>query len=369
MKRSQKTLKRIVVKVGSSILTGGKTTIVSENLSRIVRLIALFTRDGKEVVLVTSGAVASGLSVLGLSSRPAAQTQLSVIQAAASTGQNILMQAYSRESEKAGLGLKYGQVLLTRDDFNDEKRYNNARNTIDTLLKYKIVPVINENDAISVDEIKFGDNDTLSALVAGAVDADGLLILTDTEGLYDHFDAKTKTRGKLIKVVKEITPEIEYAACGTDKASCVGGMSTKIEAARIATNMGIPVILASGFKDDLNIDFVSAEGDGTLFAVSENHRLSLKKRWIAFGASGKGRIYVDEGAREALVLGFKSLLAPGIISVDGHFKAGDIVEIVEQSGKSFAKGKVEFTSAELTEVKGKKNKMEVIHRDNLVILG
>lgn len=366
MKRSAKISQKIVIKVGSSVLTGGKTAIIPENLSRIVRLIARFINEGKDVVLVTSGAVASGLSVLGMKTRPSV---LSEIQAAASTGQNILMQAYSHASDMAGLGLKYGQVLLTRDDFNDEKRYNNARNTIDTLLKFKVVPVINENDAISVDEIRFGDNDTLSALVAGAVDADGLLILTDTDGLYDRFDAKTKSFGKLVKEVKEITPEIEYSACGTDKASCVGGMSTKIEAARIATNMGIPVVLANGFKDDLKIDFVSGEADGTLFAVPANRRLSLKKRWIAFGAAGSGRIYVDEGARNALVLGFKSLLAPGITGVDGHFKEGDIIEIVDQEGKSFAKGKVNFSSSGLAEVKGKKNKLEVVHRDNLVILG
>ena len=364
MKRSVKISQKIVIKVGSSILTGGKTVIIQENLSRVVRLVARFVEDGKEVVLVTSGAVASGLSVLGLKSRP---TVLSDAQAAAAAGQNILMQAYTAESQKHGL--KVGQVLLTRDDFNDEKRYNNARNTIDTLLKFEVIPIINENDAISVDEIKFGDNDTLSALVAGAVDADGLLILTDTDGLYDSFDVKTKRFGKLVKEVKEITPEIEYSACGTDKASCVGGMSTKIEAARIATNMGIPVVLANGFKEDLKIDFTSSSTDGTLFSVPANRRLGLRKRWIAFGAVSRGRVYVDEGARTALVLGFKSLLAPGLTAVDGHFKAGDIIEIVDQEGKSFAKGKVNFSSSDLAEVKGKKNKLEVVHRDNLVILG
>ncbi len=364
MKKSSKISQKIVVKVGSSLLTGGKTTIIPRNLSRIVDHIARFVKEGRDVVLVTSGAVASGLSVLGLHARPKVLAQL---QAAAAAGQNILMQAYT--SAFAEHNLKCGQVLLTRDDFNDEKRYLNARATLDTLIKFGVVPVVNENDAISVDEIKFGDNDTLSALVAGAVEADGLLILTDIDGLYDHFDARTGACGQRIPEVKEITPEIEYAACGTDKASCVGGMSTKIEAARIATNVGIPVILANGLKENLNIDFARPSCDGTLFSVTENHRLGLKKRWIAFGAAAKGRVYVDAGAKNALVYGFKSLLAPGIVKVDGFFRVGDIVEIVDQEGKGFAKGRTNFSSSEMAEIKGKKIKDEVVHRDNLVILG
>jgi glutamate 5-kinase len=277
------------------------------------------------------------------------------------------MQAYTAEFAK--VGLKCGQVLLTREDFYDEKRYLNARNTLDTLIKFGVVPVINENDAISVDGIKFGDNDTLSAVVAGAVDADGLLILTDIDGLYDSFDAKHKTLGKLVKEVKEITPQIEYSACGTDKVSCVGGMSTKIEAARIATNVGIPVVLANGLKETLVIDFISGAADGTLFSVAANRRLGQRKRWIAFGAAVKGRVYVDAGAKNALVLKYKSLLAPGIVGVDGIFKSGDIIEIVDEEGKSFAKGKVNFSSIELLELKGKRAKEEAVHRDDLVILG
>lgn len=362
MKRSQKVCRKLVVKVGSSILTGGTLSIVAENLKRIVRHVAGFANEGKDVILVTSGAIASGLSVLGFKKRP---TLLSELQAAAAIGQNILMHSYSVEFEK--YGLKCAQILLTREDFSDRKRYLNAKNTINTLLAHKIIPIINENDAVSVEEIKFGDNDTLSARVAAAVEADGLLILTDTDGLYESFDPKAKT-GKLIREVKEITPEIEKMACGTDKDSCIGGMSSKIEAARIATNVGIPCICASGTKASLNINFdPQAVSDGTRFPVVEF--IGAKKHWLAFEAKIHGRIGVDAGARTALVQNSKSLLAPGIASVEGNFKAGDIVEIAGAGGEVFAKGKANFSSAELQEFKGKKIKGEVIHRDNLVILG
>lgn len=362
MKRSQKTSPKIVVKVGSSILTGGGTAIVPENLSRIVRHIASFVREGRAVILVTSGAIASGLSALGFKKRP---TELSELQAAAAIGQNILMQAYNAELEK--FSLKGAQILLTREDFGDRQRYLNARNTINTLLEHKVIPIINENDAISVEEIKFGDNDTLSARVAAAVEANGLLILTDIGGLYETYDRKTGAFNNLIRRVDAITPEIRAAACGTDKASCVGGMSTKIEAVRIATNMGTPVILASGLKDSLNIDFSPfSDHDGTLFPVVSF--VGSKKHWIAFEAKAHGKIVVDDGAKAALVQNSKSLLAPGVIGVEGSFRARDVVEIVDRLGAVFAKGKVNFSSSELAEIKGKKAKDEAVHRDDLVIL-
>ena len=364
MKKSAKKSQKIVVKVGSSILTGGSLSIVPQNLRRIVRHIANFSKEGKDIILVTSGAIASGLSVLGFKKRP---TALSELQAAAAVGQNILMQAYNSELEK--FGLKGAQILLTREDFSDRKRYLNARNTINTLLQHKVIPIINENDAVSVDEIKFGDNDTLSARVAAAVEADGLLILTDIDGLYESFDPKTHT-GKLIKEVKKITPEIEKIACGTDKTSCIGGMSTKIEAVRIATNMGITSICASGVKDTLSINFDAlsyALYDGTRFPAVKF--ISSKKHWIAFEAKTHGRIFVDDGAKVALVQNFKSLLAPGVVNIEGDFKTGDIVEIADSRRECFAKGKVNFSCEELSEVKGKKVKNEVVHRDNLVILG
>lgn len=259
MKRSAKTSQKIVVKVGSSVLTGGKTSIISENLARVVQNIAdSVKKDGRDIILVTSGAIASGLSVLGLKKRP---SELSELQAAAAIGQNILMHAYSIEFAKHGL--KCAQILLTKDDFGDRKKY--LRNTIGTLHKHKIIPIINENDSVSVDEIKFGDNDILSAHVAVLVEADELVIFSDTGGLYKNFDAKTKT-GDRVKKVEEIDSKIEKLACGTDNASCVGGMSSKIEAAKIATHKGIPVFLANGLTDSLRLYEERAEGKiGTIF--------------------------------------------------------------------------------------------------------
>lgn len=261
--RSRHTSRKIVVKVGSSLLTGGKTRIVAENVRRIVGHVAALVNDGLEVILVTSGAIASGLSVLGLSAKP---KDLATLQAAAAAGQNILMQAYSAAFSKHGL--RCAQILITKEDFNDRRRYQNARHTVDTLLKFGVIPVFNENDAVSVDEIKFGDNDTLSAHVAVAVGADGLLILTDIDGLYREFDMKSGDHDGLIKEVVKITAAVERSACGTDKEGCVGGMSTKVKAARIATQAGITMILANGSRERLKISFDASSYDtfdGTRF--------------------------------------------------------------------------------------------------------
>jgi glutamate 5-kinase len=366
LKKSQKTSKKIVVKVGSSLLTGGGTSILSDNLYRIVCHIDDFLKCGHQVILVTSGAIASGLSVLGLPSKP---KELALLQAAAAAGQSILMQAYSEAFDK--LGRKIGQILLTRDDFNDRQRYLNARSTMNTLLKHGVIPVINENDAVSVDQIRFGDNDTLAARVAAAVEADGLLILTDIEGLYEKFDPKTKSFHHLIKEVTQITPDIDKSACGTDKKGCVGGMSTKIAAARIATSASVPLILAYGLKDELNVSFDAQTYDafdGTRFLAAAAAAGS-RKHWMAFEAVSEGKLTVDDGAKNALVRNAKSLLAPGIVKVDGRFEAGAFVEVQDMAGHIFAKGKTRFSSSELLRMVGKKNKGEVIHRYNLVIIG
>lgn len=364
MKKSVKTSQKIVVKVGSSILTGDTRSLVAENLARVVSHVALFVAEGHEVILVTSGAVASGLSFLGLAKRP---KQLPELQAAAAVGQNILMQAYAAEFAKREL--KCSQILVTREDFHDRARYLNVRNTINTLLSYGVIPVINENDAISTEEIKFGDNDTLSARVAAAVEADGLLILSDVDGLFEEYDPKNPSQGKIIKDVKDITPRIKAMACGTDKDSCVGGMSTKITAAVIATSAGVPTVVANGSKPKLNIDFktkVYDHCDGTRFLAVESN--GSRRHWIEFEAQVRGRIIVDAGAKMALVQNSKSLLAPGITAVEGNFKVGDIVDILDGEGAVFARGKVHFSSQDLSEMKQKKAQKEVVHRDDLVIL-
>lgn len=365
MKKSQKNSQKIVIKVGSSVLTGGTQSLNRNNLRQIVRHVTDFIKKGNDVILVSSGAIACALSLLGFKKRPSGVSQL---QAVAATGQNILMHEYRISFKEAGF--ECAQILLTREDLGDKARYLNAKNTLDTLIKLKVVPVVNENDAISVDEIKFGDNDVLSALVAAATGADGLLLLTDIEGLYKDYNIKTKTRGEIIKEVENITSEIERFACGTDKVECVGGMSSKIEAARIATNMGIPVILANGLKDSLNIDFKVKDYtgfDGTRFLAAKS--IGERKHWIAFSAISKGKILVDDGARSALVIKGKSLLSPGVVDILGSFETGDVVEVCDSGKNVFAKGKVGCSSSELAQNKGKRINKEVIHCDNLVILG
>jgi len=359
-----KNYKRIVVKVGSSVLTQGKTNIVKQNMELIVKHIADLVSQGKEVVLVSSGAIASGLSHMGLERRP---TKLSELQAAAAIGQNILMQTYTGIFEK--YNLKCAQILLTRDDFHERKRYINVKNTIINLLDLKVVPIVNENDTVSVDEIKFGDNDMLSSLVSVLIDADGLEILSDIEGLCRNYDEKKKTYHDLIKKVEKITPEIEVIATGTDNAACVGGMGSKIEAIKIATNVGIPVVLANGNSPTLNIDFNNPEqGDGTFFASNFNVKTS-KKHWIVFGAKTEGKIIVDDGAKKALLNKSASLLSQGITSISGDFSEKDIVEIADKEGDVFAKGISSYSSNQLNKIKGKKAEKEIVHRDNLVILG
>jgi len=347
-------------------LTGGGVRILPGNLEAIVRHVARLRGEGALVILVSSGAIASGLSALGFEKRP---TGLAELQAAAAAGQNILMQEYSNAF--AACGLKCAQVLLTRDDLTDRKRYLNARNTINTLLEHGLVPVVNENDAVSVEEIKFGDNDTLAARLAVAVEADGLWIMSDIRGLYRKFDPKTGNGTDLIKKVAEITSEIKRIACGTDKASCVGGMSTKIQAAHIATSGNVPVFLSAvsaHLPGTYFQDSSHAAVEGTFFSVGDTVG-SAKKHWIAFEAVTKGRIVVDDGARNALTQKSCSLLAPGVVGCEGTFKASDIVEVIGKDGVVFAKGKTNLSSDEIAQNAGKKIKKEVIHRDHLVILG
>jgi glutamate 5-kinase len=359
-----KSYKRIVVKVGSSVLTQGKTRIVGQSMERIVKHIADLVSQGKEVVLVSSGAIASGLSHMGLERRP---TKLADLQVAAAIGQNILMQTYTGIFEK--YNLRCAQILLTRDDFHERKRYINVKNTILNLLNLKVVPIVNENDTVSVDEIKFGDNDMLSSLVSVLIEADGLEILSDIDGLCRNYDEKKKTYSDLIKKVEKITPEIEVIATGTDKVSCIGGMESKIEAIKIATDVGIPVVLANGNSPELKIDFINPEqGDGTFFASNSNLKAS-KKHWIAFGAKAEGKIIVDDGAKKALLNKNASLLSQGVINSSGDFLEKDIVEITDKDGNIFAKGISSYSNNQLNKIKGKKAEKEIVHRDNLVLLG
>ena len=357
MKLLDKDYKRIVVKIGSSILFAHEANLecFSYPMNEIVAHVSTLIEGGKEMVIVSSGAIAAGMTVLKMKSRP---KELSSLQATAAVGQHLLMSQYSHFFEKKGLNC--AQVLLTWEDFADRKRYLNAKNTLITLLKLKCVPIINENDTVSTDEIKFGDNDRLSALVATLINADLLIILSDVDGLLDQ--AKL-----VVKVVPEINTQIKELARPTNKKACVGGMITKIEAAKIAMDSGVPCVIANGRRKDIISSTIENPGEsGTLFVPKKGY-LSARERWIAFGTKPKGKIIVDEGAKKAL-LNKKSLLSVGIVGLAGDFQAGDIVSVQDLQGNEFARGKVGISSKQLGKVKGSHFDKEVVHRDNIVIL-
>ncbi|MBM3249821.1 MAG: glutamate 5-kinase [Candidatus Omnitrophica bacterium] len=355
MKLLPKNYKRIVVKVGSSLMSAEKGRLDTALIREITHQVAGLVKEGREVVLVSSGAIAMGMSILNLESRP---KELSQLQAAAAIGQHELMDLYRRFFKDENLTC--AQVLLTWEDFDNRKRYLNAKNTLSTLLKLKSVPVINENDTVSTDEIRFGDNDRLSALVATLANADLLVILSDVDGLLD----RDKT---VVRVVEKITLQIKALACPTKGRTCVGGMVTKIEAAGIATNSGIPCVIANGRRRDIITSCAKeAQVCGTLFLPKDIY-LAARKRWIAFGTKTKGKITVDQGAKRAL-LDNKSLLSVGVTAVSGSFASGSTVSVIDQEKNEFARGKVSLSSEQLEKVKGERTEKEVIHRDNIVIL-
>ena len=368
--QSRKSFSRIVVKVGSSLISPRANAIELKYLKALIEQIEKLWLDNKEVVLVSSGAVACGMSLLGLKKRP---RDMDSLQAAAAIGQNELMAIYRRLlKEKNRL---CAQLLLTWDDFENRNRYLNVRATLRTLLKNKALPVINENDTVSTDEIRFGDNDRLSAMVANLIGADLLLILSDVDGLY-------RLPGKqVIERVDEITPEITNLCCKTDKPEgsglasysqshkpgCVGGMSSKLEAIKIAGGAGVAAIIANGRSKDSLLKSVYGQSIGTFFAPHKPC-LKAKKTWIAYGVRTRGRLIVDFGAKKALVEAGKSLLSVGIGEIEGDFKPDDIVSIVDKDHNEFARGKVNFSAKDLRRLKGRRLEEEVIHRDDLVIL-
>ena len=354
MKPSAKNYKRIVIKIGSSLFCTGNVLDFSF-VQGIAQQIALLRQEGREILLVSSGAIALGMSLLKLAGRP---KELSQLQAVAAIGQNELMNMYRGFFEKHDAHC--AQVLLTWEDFDSRKRYLNAKNTLLTILKLGSIPIINENDTVSTEEIKFGDNDRLSALVAAAVSADLLVMLSDIDGLLGE-DKKT-----VVRIVDEITPKIKKLACPTDKATCVGGMITKLEAARIAIDSGIPCIIANGRREDIvNLAVNKPQESGTLFISKKN--LDARERWIAFGTKPKGKIIVDAGAKNAL-LKRKSLLSVGVVTAEGGFDQGDIVSIAEAQSGEFARGRSNLSLRQLDKVKGKRFDKEVIHSNNIVIL-
>ncbi len=352
-----KDVTRIVVKLGTGVLTDSRKQPDLGQMEPLVAQVAQQRQAGKEIVLVSSGAVGAGMGALGHQKRP---NDLAELQACAAVGQSRLMAIY--EKLFGAFGLAVAQILLTHDDLQHHERHLNARNTLVTLLDHGVVPIINENDVISFTELKFGDNDKLSALVASLLPADLLVILTTVDGVIENFG---KANPKTISTIERIDAAVEKMAGGTDSATAVGGMASKIEAARIAIRSGIPLVIASGKKKQALARIVSGEEEGTLF-VPQPAKLQGRKRWIAFFHHPKGALFVDEGAKKALRESGKSLLPPGVARCEGEFDSGEVVRICDLNGTEFARGIAGFASAEIKARQLKR--VEVVHRDNLVIL-
>lgn len=364
---------RVVIKVGSSVLALPDGTLNDAAFKGLALEVSKLRDKGIEVAIVTSGAVAAGMGKLGFAERPKSIPEK---QAAAAAGQSSLMGRYERVF--AAHDLKAAQVLLTHEDLSNRHRYLNARNTLFTLLQYGVIPIINENDTVVVDEIKFGDNDNLSALVAGLIDADHLMILTDMEGLYDK-DPRSHAGAKLIPLVERIDHQIEQMAGGVGTSISTGGMITKIQAAKKASASGTYTIIASGMAmSNIYKAFINNEEIGTLF-LSSRDKLASRKHWIGTVLKPKGKIIVDDGAKDALISKGKSLLPTGIAGVEGDFGRGDAVLLEDKKGKEFAQGLTGYTSAEILLIMGHRSGKienilgykycdEVIHRDDLVIL-
>ena len=365
--------KRIVVKVGTSTMTYATGKRNFSQIDRLARELSDLQNQGKEMILVSSGAVAVGVDRLGLPAKP---NTIPGKQACAAVGQGVLMHTY--EKLFADYGQIVAQVLITRTEAIDRHRYTNCRNTFMTLLQQGVIPIVNENDVVALDELKIGDNDNMSALVAGIVDADLVIILSDIDGLYTANPA-THPDATLVHTVLEITPEVEASAGGVGSSRGTGGMATKIQAAKAATNSGIQLVIACGTEKNAIPRILQGEEIGTLF-VSRENRLQFRKRWLAFGAKIQGSIVVDDGCAKAIrKAGGCSILPAGIYQVVGDFQTGSTVSVIDKEGHELARGLVHYTAAELEKIKGcksadiegilgHKNYDEVIHRDDLVIL-
>lgn len=370
-KKIIKKTRRVVVKVGSAVVAGAGPD-GSDIFTRLASQIHELRGSGREVVVVSSGAIALGIKKLGLKDRPATIPER---QAVAAVGQGSLMSAYDAAFSKKGE--KVAQVLLTHDDLSNRNRFLNARNTLSTLLKLGIVPVINENDTVAVEEIKFGDNDELSALTTNLIEADLLVILSDIDGLYDR-DPKKNADARKVKVVEDIDSLAFDALTIDTNRFGTGGIRSKCEAALKAAHFGAATVIANGNSTDILVKVLNGEDVGTLFLPKED-RLTSRKHWIAFSTRPTGRIFVDEGAKEALLKKGRSLLPSGINDVDGSFEAGEVVHCVDMLGMEFARGMTNYSSSEIQRIKGLKTTElektlgykvydEVIHRDNLVVL-
>ncbi|EKB45853.1 Glutamate 5-kinase 1 [Solibacillus isronensis B3W22] len=355
--------KRVVVKIGSSSLTNSKGELDHEKFHDHVAAIATMKQAGHEVILVSSGAVAAGFKKLGYPSRP---ITLKGKQAAAAVGQSILIQTYA--DKFATYNVTSAQILLTRSDFNDKQRYRNAYETLTELLERSIIPIINENDTVSVAELTFGDNDMLSALVSGLVHADQLIILTDVNGLYTA-NPLTNTNAVRIDRIEKVTEELLQFASGSSSKVGTGGMQSKLVAANYAVNTGVEVFIGTGIGHTKLTDILDNNGDGTYFERNEKY-IPTNKQWVQLSKSS-GKIFIDEGAVQALQFGGKSLLPAGVYAYEGQFEKGDVVEVFDRHN-CIGRGEILYSSTELEQAMGKRTTelmhypIEVIHRNQWV---
>ena len=358
--------KIVVIKIGTKVMASHDKSLDKALLKNIVNQMAGILDKGLKVIIVTSGAVGAGMGLLGIKKRP---VKLEELQATASIGQSALMQLYSDYFKIRGY--MTGQILLTQEDFNNRVRYLNIKRTIETLFHHKAVPIINENDTVSTQEMKCGDNDRLSGLVSDLCRADRLILLTDVDGLLDE-------KRNLINFVDDMDSKIMRLARSSKCELGTGGMASKLESIKRAMASGIECVIGNGRTKGIITDIIDGKSVGTIFR-SQGAKLLAKKRWIAYSSKPKGSIHVDSGAREALLNKNKSLLASGIVGLDGRFVMGDVVGIADLKNGEFARGLVKYSSSDLLKIKGLKTdeiknilgsgkQCEVIHKDNLVIL-
>ncbi|WP_042456895.1 glutamate 5-kinase [Neobacillus dielmonensis] len=362
----------VVVKIGSSSLTTATGTISEDKIRDHVEALAYLKQQGHDVILISSGAVAAGFGALGYPVRP---NTTAGKQAAAAVGQGLLMQHYNELFKE--FQTVAAQILLTREDFYSQARFQNLYSTINELLHRGVIPIINENDSVSIEELTFGDNDMLSALVSGFLHANALIILTDVNGLYDG-NPKVSKDAKKYHFIPEVSEQLLGYADENGSSVGTGGMKSKLLAAQKALSLGVSVFVGRGSGKDKLADILAGKGDGTYIGGPFHTQMQMRKQWIAYHSHVGGVIEIDDGAEQAIVQKGKSLLPVGVTNVIGEFNALDVVEVRNQKGKTIGKGQIYFSSKNLTKVKGLpseqskaysfNHKPEVIHRDNWVIL-
>jgi glutamate 5-kinase len=365
------TVHRVVLKIGTSVLVDHENRISKARAEDFARQIKAVKDQGIEVIIVSSGAIACGMETINLKRRP---KEVAKKQALASIGQIVLMRMYMDAFIQ--VGLTASQILLTHEDIKSRSRCISLMNTFDTLLSMGTVPIVNENDALSFKEIKFGDNDNLSALIAQITDANLLILLSDVEGLFEK-DPKQYPDARMIKTVRKIDERIESLAQGTNNEKSVGGMKSKLEAAKKAGNYGVSTRLVKGDVTNVVPRVLAGEDIGTLFKARK--KLTRKQCWIAFAFKAKGRVFIDDGAQDALLSKGKSLLPSGIVKLEGDFARGDCIEVADLGSRLIARGIANYSSTDIGKIRGSKSieierklgykyTEEVIHRDNMVIL-